>query len=180
MFFFVTIFYFHTFICIRENISSNFLFTCPYYRMTPYHILADYIMPLQLLSPRHYATTFVFSASTYKTSIPPYVGILASQPPHFLHTVAYGMCSVPPHIPYPFRFAPGALLRKRCFASLARCLYVSLLFQFTFFSKFSFPCGSTGSLKSAFIIEGFQYFPEQVSPCNTKTRSAAFCITGLT
>ena len=33
-----------------------------------------------------------------------------------------------------------------------------------FFSKFSFSCGSTGSLKSAFIIEGLSVLEEQVSP----------------
>ena len=49
-----------------------------------------------------------------------------------------------------------------------------------FFSKFSSLCGSTGSLKSAFIIEGLSVLEEQDSPCNTKTRFAAFCITGLT
>ena len=49
-----------------------------------------------------------------------------------------------------------------------------------FFSKFSFPCGSIRSLKSAFIIGGLSVLGEQVSPCNTKTRFAAFCITGLT
>ena len=78
------------------------------------------------------------------------------------------------------RFAPGALLRKRCSATLARCLHVPLPIQFTFSQKFSFPCGSTGSLKSAFIIEGLSILGEQVSPCNTKTRFAAFCITWLT
>lgn len=41
-------------------------------------------------------------------------GILASLPPRFLHTVAYGMCSVPPHIPY-----PSASLRERSYASVA-------------------------------------------------------------
>ena len=33
-----------------------------------------------------------------------------------------------------------------------------------FFSKFSFPCGSIRSLKSAFIIEGLSVLEEQVSP----------------
>ena len=80
----------------------------------------------------------VFSSTTHRASIPPYVGILAWRPPHYLYTVAYGMCSVPPHIPYPFRFAPGALLRKRCFATLARYLYISLLFPFTFSQNFLF------------------------------------------
>ena len=67
-----------------------------------------------------------------------FVGILASLPPRFLYTIAYGMCSVPPHIPYPFRFAPGVLLRKRCSAPLARCLHVPLLCQFTFSQNFLF------------------------------------------
>ena len=43
-----------------------------------------------------------------------------------------------------------------------------------FFSKFSFPCGSTGSLKSAFIIEGLSIFGEQVSPEHLKTHFVDF------
>ena len=43
-----------------------------------------------------------------------------------------------------------------------------------FFSKFSSLCGSTGSLKSAFIIKGFQYLPKQVSPKHLKTHFVDF------
>ena len=131
-----------------------------------------------LRSIMHLNFCFLFHYSQGKHTS--FVGILAWRPPLFPHTVACGMCSVPPHIPYPFRFAPGALLRKRCFATLARCLHVPPALPIYFFSKFSFPCGSIRSLKSAFIIGGLSLFGEQVSPCNTKTRFAAFCITGLT
>lgn len=42
------------------------------------------------------------------------VDIPASFPPLFSHPVAYGMRSVPPHIPY-----PSALLQERSYASAA-------------------------------------------------------------
>ena len=89
-------------------------------------------------------------------------GILASLPPRFLHTVAYGMCSVPPHIPY-----PSASLRERSYASVAlQPLPAASTFPpaLPIYSKFSFPCGSIRSLKSAFIIEGLSVLEEQVSP----------------
>ena len=52
-----------------------------------------------------------------------------------------------------------ALLRNPC--PLPPC---SPALPIYFFSKFSFLCGSTGSLKSAFIIEELSIFGEQVSP----------------
>ena len=148
--------------------------------MTASTFSAGCIMSLRLCSPLHHAPDFCFLFHHTQGKHTSFVGILAWQPPLFLHTVAYGMRSVPPHIPYPFRFAPGTLLRKRCFATLARCLYASLLFQFTFFSNFSHPCGSTGSLKSAFIIGDFQYLPKQVSPEHLKTHFVAFELLRLT
>lgn len=128
------------------------------------HISAGCIMPLRLRSPRHHAAIFVFSASTHRASIPPYVGILAWRPPHYLYTVAYGMCSVPPHIPY-----PSASLRECSYASVAlQPLPAASTFPpalpIYFFLKFSFPCGNILSLKSAFIIEGLSVLEEQVSP----------------
>lgn len=106
----------------------------------------------------------VFSSTTHRASIPPYVGILAWRPPHYLYTVAYGMCSVPPHIPY-----PSASLRECSYASVAlQPLPAASTFPpalpIYFFLKFSFPCGNILSLKSAFIIEGLSVLEEQVSP----------------
>lgn len=62
------------------------------------------------------------------------------------------------------RFAPGALLRKHSFAALAPLPLLPPSLPIYIFSKFSFPCVSTGRLKSAFIIEGFPILEEQVSP----------------
>ena len=99
---------------------------------------AGCIMPLRLRSPRHHAPVFRFFSHYAQGKHTSFVGILAWLPPHFPHTVAYGMCSVPPHIPYPFRCAPGALLRKRCFATLAAASMFpcpsNLLFLKIFFS----------------------------------------------
>lgn len=83
-------------------------------KLTSCHISAGRIMPLQLRSPRHHAPGFRFLLHHIQGKHTPFGGILASLPPHFLYTVAYGMCSVPPHIPY-----PSTLLRERSYASVA-------------------------------------------------------------
>lgn len=66
------------------------------------------------------------------------ISILASLPPLFIFTVAYGMRSVTPHIPY-----PSASLRERSYASVAlqplpTASTFPLLFQFTFSQNFLF------------------------------------------
>ena len=135
-------------------------------------------MSLRLRSPLHHAPDFRFF-SLYTQGKRTF-GILAWLPQRFLHTVAYGMCSVPPHIPY-----PSASLRERSYASVAphplpAASTFPLLFQFTFSQKFSFLCGSTGSLKSAFIIGGLSILGEQVSPEHLKTHFVAFELLRLT
>lgn len=95
-------------------------------------------MPLRLRSPLHRAAIHVFPAATHKGRHISSVDIPASLPPRFPHTVAYGMCSVPPHIPY-----PAASLRERSYASAASLpLPAATTFLFPFplhFLKIFFP-----------------------------------------
>ena len=136
-------------------------------------------MALRLRSPRHHAPDFCFLFHYTQGKHTSFGGILASLPPLFLHTVAYGMCSVPSHIPYPF-----ASLRERSYASVAlQPLPATSTFPCPsnlLFLKFSFPCGSIRSLKSAFIIEELSIFGEQVSPEHLKTHFVAFELLRLT
>lgn len=141
-----TVFYFHTFICIGKNISSYFLFhhTGQAYLLrrhpcfTASTFSAGHIMSLRLRSPLHHAPDFPFSlpyAQGKHTSLRRYPCFTPTTlSPHSrlrnvlrssAHTVS-------------LRFAPGALLRKRCFATLARYLHVPLPIQFTFSQNFLF------------------------------------------
>lgn len=63
-----------------------------------------------------YGYIYLWCCNSPKSVAPAFsnISILAPQPPLFPHTVAYGMCSVPPHIPY-----PSASLRERYYASVA-------------------------------------------------------------
>ena len=125
---------------------------------------AGCIMSLRLSSPLHHAPVFQFSlplrtGQAYLLRRHPCFTPTTLSPHSRLRNVLRSSAHT-----VSLRFALGELLRKRCSATLARCLHVPLPIQFTFSQKFSFPCGSTGSLKSAFIIEGLSIFGEQVSP----------------
>ena len=152
---------------IRSSIVNDYLYPQTLFSTdsttVPQYIYFNFppscIMPLRLRSPRHHAPVFRFFSHYAQGKHTSFVGILAWRPPRYLHTVAYGMCSVPSHIPY-----PSASLRERSYASVApQSLPLpprSPTLPIYFFSKFSFPCGSTGSLKSAFIIEELSIFGE--------------------
>lgn len=56
----------------------------------------------------------------------------------------------------------------------------SLLFQSTFSQNFLFHAVAYALSNWLLLLGGLSILEEQVSPCNTKTRFAAFCITGLT
>ena len=135
-------------------------------------------MPLLLRTPLHRATIHVFSAATQSRHISS-VNIPASLTPRF-PTQTLMACA-----PYLRTYRIPPLRSGNALMQALLCNPCPLSPRFPslpiyFFSKFSFPCGSIRSLKSAFIIEGLSVPGEQVSPCNTKTRFAAFCITGLT
>ena len=148
--------------------------------LTLHHISSGCIMSLRLRSPLHHAPVFPFSLPLHKGQAYllrryPCLATSTLSPHSRLRNVLRSSAHT---VSLPLRSGNAltqALLRNPCPLSPrspAPPIY--------FFSKFSFLCGSTGSLKSAFIIEGLSILEEQVSPCNTKTRFAAFCITGLT
>ena len=120
------------------------------------------IMSLRLRSPLHHAPDFPFPLS-------PHTGQAYLRYPCFTpttlspHSRLRNVLRSSAHT-VSLRFAPGAFLRKRCFATLARLPPHFPSLPIYFFSKFSFPCGSIRSLKSAFIIEGLSVLEEQVSP----------------
>ena len=122
------------------------------------------MMPLRLRSARHHAAISVFPCSTYK----------AKMPPRFLNAVAYGMRSVS---------LRTSRIPPRCFGSaLTQALPCNPCplpphppaLPIHFFSKFSSPCGSIRSLKSAFFIGGLSILGEQVSPEHLQTHIRGF------
>ena len=141
---------------------------------------AGCIMSLRLRSPLHHAPVFPFSlplhtGQAYLLRRYPCLATSTLSPHSRLRNVLRSSAHT---VSLPLRSGntlTQALLCNPC--PLPPC---SPALPIYFFSKFSFPCGSTGSLKSAFIIGGFPNFEGQVSPCNTKTYFVAFCITGLT
>lgn len=99
----------------EKNISSNFLLFYPNPRInfsTTYRQATSCRSGFALRVIMHLIS--LFPSTTLKGKHTSYVGILASIPPRFPYTVAYGICSVPPHIPY-----LSASLRERSYASVA-------------------------------------------------------------
>ena len=94
------------------------------------------IMSLRLRSPLHHAPDFPFPLS-------PHTGQAYLRYPCFTpttlspHSRLRNVLRSSAHT-VSLRFAPRALLCKRCFATLARYLYISLLFPFTFSQNFLF------------------------------------------
>ena len=108
-------------------------------------------MPLRLCSMRHHAAISVFSYSTYRANTPPIAASLLCR--HHAFSAQSLTACAPFYYAHPvsLRPAPGTLLCRRYFATPALCHYLSIWLLF-FFTIFFFPCGSTLSLKSAFII----------------------------
>ena len=122
----------------RKTYHQSFSSPIQTLKLIPRHISAGYIMPLRLRSPRHHAPDSIFLphyAPGKHTSLHRYPCFAPTTlSPHsrlrnvlrsFAHTVS-------------LRFAPGTLLRKRCLATLARRLHVSIPCQFTFSQNFLF------------------------------------------
>ena len=115
----------------------------------------------------------VFSPSTHRARIPPSaVSLLDSL--HFFPTQSLTECA-----PFlrTYRIPPlrsGSALTQALLCNPCPLPPRSPALLIYFFSKFSFSCGSTGSLKSAFIIEGLSVLEEQVSPEHLKTHFVAF------
>ncbi len=155
------------------------------YFLTPVSLLSFHYFPAGCIMPPGSALRVimhlisVFSPTTHRASIPPSAASLL----RCLHT--FSTQSLTECAPFlrAYRIPPlcsGSALTQALLCNPCPLLSLSPSLPIYFFSNFSFPCGSIRSRKSAFIIKGLSILEEQVSPCNTKTRSAAFCITGLT
>lgn len=130
---------------------------------SPHHILANCTMQLRLRSPLHRTATYVFPTTTHRAGIsPPSLSLLRFH--HSFPTQSLTECA-----PFLRTYRIPPLRSGSALTQALPCNPCTLPPHFPalpiyFFSKFSFPCGSTGSLKSAFIIEGLSIFEEQVSP----------------
>lgn len=130
-------------------------------------------MPLRLRSPLHRAAIHVFSTATHRASISP----PSISPLRCLH--AFPTQSLTECAPFlrTYRISPlhsGSALTQALLRNPCPLPPRSSALPICFFSKFSFSCGSTPTLKSAFIIEGLSVLEEQVSPEHLKTHFVAF------
>ncbi len=118
---------------------------------SPHHILANCTMQLRLRSPLHRTATYVFPATTHRAGIsPPLLSLLRFH--HSFTTQSLTECAPflrTYRIP-PLRSGNALTQALPCNPCPPPPRFHSL--PIYFFSKFSFPCGSIRSLKSAFII----------------------------
>ena len=163
----------------RKTYHQSFSSPIQTLKLIPRHISAGYIMPLRLRSPRHHAPDSIFLphyAPGKHTSLHRYPCFAPTTlSPHsrlrnvlrsFAHTVSLPLRS-------------GSALTQALPCSPCPPPPHSPSLPIYFFSKFSFPCGSIRSLKSAFIIGGLSVLGEQVKT-QTMGKHSAISFSSIT